>query len=207
MYFLSFLFSLLIAEFIIALYLFNNSYCGTLAKCDLILNMLPPALNEPICLPLNRCTSNVNIVNSSCVLGSDDNTVSKNNVYIGFIFAIILFAITVLATSIYYIGSDKYSHTTMNIIILTLIIIVFAFNMVTYDGCMSANCNLKILTDIASTDINIRSANMRCNEQNFKKSNINNFYISICVFISVFLISLPIYVYYNALSKSYSRFL
>lgn len=207
MYFLSFLFSLLIAQFIIALYLFNNSYCGTLAKCDLVLNMLPSAPNEPICLPLNQCNSSVNIPNSRCVLGSDDSTVSKNNVYIGFIFAILLFAVAVVAASIYYIGANKHTHTTMNIIILVLIVIIFAFNMVTYDGCMNASCDLKILTDIASTDVNITTANMRCNEKNFKKSNINNFYISICVLISFFLISLPIYVYYNALSKSYSRFL
>ena len=206
MYFLSFLVSLLIAQFIIAIYLFNNSYCGTLAKCNLILNLLPPPPIPNICLPLNKCNSTINIVNSNCSLSPDDDTMT-NNVYLGYVFAILLFVSSIVTLIIYYIASEKYLYNFMNIIVIILTIIVFAFNMVTYDNCMNANCNLKILTDVTSINSEITTANMRCTESNFKKSNIYNFYIAICLLVSITIIAVPIYIYYNTMKKSYSRFL
>jgi hypothetical protein len=214
MYFLAFLIALLIAEFIIALALYNNSYCGTLAKCNTLMTV-SQLQNTPTTIPTistactnDNCNISLNVVTDiSCVLDSNDDAVSKNS-YISFIFAILLFITAILATVIYYIISSKYLNNYMNILILAIIIIVFAFNMIVYEKCMNANCELNMLSNLKYTfDAIPPQISSRCNETNFKTGSVYNFYIFICLLVSITIIAVPIYVYYQSQSKSYTRFL
>lgn len=219
MYFLAFLIALLIAEFIIALALYNNSYCGTLAKCDTLMTVnqlqtttIPTpttTANTSSGCTQDSCNISLDAVKDiRCILDPNDDAVSSSSSKISFIFAILLFITAILATVIYYIISSKYLHNYMNLLILAIIIVVFAFNMIVYDKCMNANCTLQMLTNLKYTfDAPLPQISSRCNETNFKTGSVYNFYIFICLLVSITIIAVPIYVYYQSQSKSYTRFL
>ena len=164
MFYLAFIISLLVGQFFIALYLYNKSYCGTSAQCDVLLG---------------------DNGSGSCVLSSSDSTANSKGAYIAFIFTIILFVLSVLI-AVYYIKLSSgilstYKDMPFCILLIAVSIIIFAFNILAYQKCGSGNCSYNMPYPSVAPYPTLVS----CRETTFQNSSIYNFYISICVIFSV----------------------
>jgi hypothetical protein len=150
----------LIGQFLIALYLYNKSYCGSNGQCDVLL------------------TANGS---ASCILSKTDSTINSSGTYIAFIFTILLFALSILVAVYYITLSNNRDDIPYSILLIAVIIIIFAFNILAYQKCGSGSCSY----NIPYTNSTPYPTLVSCKETNFQNSNIYNFYIAICVIFSV----------------------
>jgi hypothetical protein len=178
MYFLIYLTFALVIEFLFSIILYYHSYCGSAGQCDVII-----AENTGI---------------TSCELSPTDTTVNNNTLTTIWIFSIVLFGITILTSAIYFVIIKDYIK--INILVLIVIILIFAFNMLVYDVCKTSKCNITY----KSND------RIRCIESNYNKSNVQNFYISNYILFAITIVILLIYfnyIYKLNITALNSRFL
>jgi energy-coupling factor transporter transmembrane protein EcfT len=93
------------------------------------------------------------------------------------------------------ISTASEKHTYMVLAILTTIILLFAFNINTYESCSNGTCKA-IFQD---------ANRIRCVESNFKNSQIYNFYVAINIIFTILAIIILVYIYYATKYKYDSR--
>ena len=113
---------LLIAEFIIVLYLYNNTYCGSNGSCELV-------------IPL-----------AMCVMSPDDKTINVNSAKVAYIFNILIFVGSMILTGI-YIALTSYDHKIIMVVFEIMAVLMFAFNLLAYDTCLNGLCDTSIVGD------------------------------------------------------------
>jgi hypothetical protein len=160
MYYLAFIICILAGQFFIAMYLYNKSYCGSNSQCDVLLSTNGSA---------------------SCILSPNDSTLNKGGTYVAFIFTIILFVISILVLLYFVVLSNNRQDIPLGLLLISVIIIIFAFNILAYQKCGSGNCSY----NMPYPNIAPYPTLISCKETTFQNSNIYNFYIAICVIFSI----------------------
>jgi hypothetical protein len=190
--FIIFLMVGVVLEFIFAVYLFNQSYCGTPGICNPIVSI---ENNVPV---VKQCVSNSDIVN----LGSSS---SKTTIIaLSSIVFIVALVFTFLgAKDLHnnpYITSKTQHYVSIFILIFT-IIFMFAFTAKVYNNCLTDKCTLPTLPLKPVVD-STNDYMIACVDNSYEPSDVYNLYVGIIFLLVIIGILFLIYMLYPIFTKS-----
>jgi len=188
------LIGLVVLEFIFAVYLFNQSFCGTPGICNPIISI---ENNIPT---VSQCVSSSDIVN----LGSSD---SKSTIIalssIVFVIALIItvFGFMDLKNDPYI--TKKGFHYISIFILLFIIIFMFAFTAKVYTNCLTNKCDLPTLPlkPVSQVD-GTNNYKITCVDNSYEPSDVYNLYVGIIFLLVIIGILFILYVFFTKIKKS-----
>lgn len=194
----SIMFVCVIIEFIIGIYLYTQSYCGTPGNCDPIITM---GGGKPDYPSLVKCQANLDMV--------DLSKNGQKNAAIAFSSLIMIGSIGLLVLyfkSIPSFGGSGFNHIII-IFLWIILMLIFGFTASVFSNCLKDNCQpLTYNTEAGQTATYYKvnsdgSFTVSCKDYGYEPTDIYRTFIAVVIFLIVAVVSFLIYVYKTSFHK------